>query len=123
MARFSSPVLVVASIVAVGLFLLIKNVSGTVTNEPSLPANTLLVTKTDDTNDGVCDADCSLREAVGAANVSAGDDVINFDLSVFGGPQTMILANGSLKPTGSAMVTINGPGANLLTIKTMPISD
>lgn len=36
---------------------------------------TLTVTKTADTNDGVCDADCSLREAVAAA--SAGD-AINF---------------------------------------------
>jgi CSLREA domain-containing protein len=26
-----------------------------------------LVTKTTDANDGVCDADCSLREAIGAA--------------------------------------------------------
>src|ERR671918_444418 len=30
-------------------------------------AATLTVTKTVDTNDGVCDADCSLREAIGAA--------------------------------------------------------
>ncbi|HEC16626.1 MAG TPA: CSLREA domain-containing protein, partial [Sedimenticola sp.] len=29
------------------------------------------VTKTADTNDGVCDADCSLREAIAAANVSS----------------------------------------------------
>ena len=32
------------------------------------------VTKADDTNDGVCDADCSLREAIAAA--SSGDEII-----------------------------------------------
>jgi len=33
-------------------------------------------TKTSDSADGACDADCSLREAVLAANASAGEDVI-----------------------------------------------
>ena len=32
------------------------------------------VTKTTDTHDGVCDADCSLREAIAAANANAGSD-------------------------------------------------
>jgi len=32
---------------------------------------TLAVTKTGDTNDGICDADCSLREAIAAANSQA----------------------------------------------------
>jgi CSLREA domain-containing protein len=36
-----------------------------------------IVTKTADTNDGVCgDADCSLREAIGAANASAANDIV-----------------------------------------------
>src|SRR5947207_2650268 len=82
------------------------------------PVNTLVVTKTDDTDDGICDADCSLREAVFAANNSTGDDVITFDPSVFGSPQTILLSGGSLQPTTSSMITINGPGARLLTIKT-----
>jgi CSLREA domain-containing protein len=34
------------------------------------------VTKTDDTFDGVCDADCSLREAIEAANVTAGAVIV-----------------------------------------------
>jgi CSLREA domain-containing protein len=42
----------------------------------SFEASTFLVTKTVDTNDAVCDGDCSLREAVGAANASAGGDDI-----------------------------------------------
>ena len=36
-------------------------------------AATLVVTKTEDTNDGVCDADCSLREAVGHFDVRHGN--------------------------------------------------
>lgn len=39
-------------------------------------AATFAVTKTADTADGACDADCSLREAVIAANATAGADVI-----------------------------------------------
>src|SRR4030095_3590474 len=42
--------------------------------------NTFVVTKTADTNDGVCDADCSLREAVVAANTNAGADVVTFNI-------------------------------------------
>ncbi|HLO32553.1 MAG TPA: choice-of-anchor Q domain-containing protein [Anaerolineales bacterium] len=42
---------------------------------------TLVVTKTTDTNDGVCDPDCSLREAIAVA--VAGDTVI-FDASLAG---------------------------------------
>jgi CSLREA domain-containing protein len=43
----------------------------------SIQADTFQVTKTADTNDGTCDLDCSLREAVGAANANAGaDDVL-----------------------------------------------
>ncbi len=36
-----------------------------------------IVTKSDDTNDGVCDADCSLREAVINANACAGHQTIH----------------------------------------------
>jgi CSLREA domain-containing protein len=44
-------------------------------------AATYTVSKTADTNDGTCDADCSLREAVVAANANAGLDTIEFDIS------------------------------------------
>lgn len=43
-------------------------------------AATFTVTKTADTNDGTCDADCSLREAVAAANANASHDTIEFDI-------------------------------------------
>ncbi len=52
------------------------------------PATTLTVTKTADTNDGICDLDCSLREAI----VSSYDgDVIRFDSSLSG--KTITLAS------------------------------
>ena len=41
------------------------------------------VTKTTDTFDAVCDADCSLREAVAAANGTAGDDDIHLPAGVY----------------------------------------
>lgn len=41
-------------------------------------AATYMVSKTVDTNDGVCDADCSLREAIVAANAGSSVDVIVF---------------------------------------------
>ena len=40
---------------------------------PAVQADILTVTKTEDTDDGVCDGDCSLREAIAAA--SAGDGI------------------------------------------------
>jgi CSLREA domain-containing protein len=43
-------------------------------------AATYTVSKTADTNDGTCDADCSLREAVVAANANAGADTITFNI-------------------------------------------
>src|SRR5215831_15527627 len=43
-------------------------------------AATYTVTKTADTNDGVCDADCSLREAIVAANNNPGPDLIAFNI-------------------------------------------
>ena len=41
-----------------------------------------VVTKTADTNDGSCNADCSLREAIVAANANPGGDTIAFDIPV-----------------------------------------
>ena len=46
-------------------------------------AATFTVTKTADTNDGTCDADCSLREAVVAANTGTGADQIELGAGVF----------------------------------------
>src|SRR5512147_992156 len=52
---------------------------------PASPAQaaTFTVTKTADTDDGVCDADCSLREAIRAANAAAGADTISLPAGTF----------------------------------------
>jgi len=51
-------------------------------------AASFVVTKTADTADGTCDADCSLREAIIAANAAAGDDII----TVLAGTYTLTIA-------------------------------
>jgi CSLREA domain-containing protein len=72
--------------------------------------NLWTVTKIADTNDGVCNADCSLREAIAVA--SAGDNVTFSPL--FNAPQTITLSLGDLGVNKN--LSINGPGARLLTI-------
>ena len=51
------------------------------------PSATLVVTKTADTDDGFCDADCSLREAINVANVNGDTTTINF--AIGSGQQTI----------------------------------
>lgn len=77
-------------------------------------AASFIVTKPTDTNDGVCDTDCSLREAITGANNSLGPDTISLPAGVF------VL---TLSPTGDDndnlagdldikdSVTIQGSGA------------
>ena len=73
-------------------------------------AATIVVTTTSDTNDGVCDANCSLREAVSA---SSNGDVIVFS-PLFNSPQTITLTSGQISI--SKNLTIAGPGSSLLTV-------
>lgn len=75
-------------------------------------SQTLTVTKTADTNDGVCDADCSLREAIAAAQSG---DTITFASPLFDTAQTITLTLGELSVSGKTL-TINGTGANRLAI-------
>jgi hypothetical protein len=64
-----------------------------------------------DFNDGVT----SLREAIFVANTVPGADTITFSAALTAaGPATILLTHGELKITDS--LTINGPGADLLTI-------
>jgi CSLREA domain-containing protein len=65
-----------------------------------------VVTKTADTNDGTCNADCSLREAVAAANAAPGDDTITFDATVFATPQIINLTG--VLPNIATNMTIDG---------------
>jgi CSLREA domain-containing protein len=83
-------------------------------------AVTFTVTKTADTDDGVCTAgDCSLREAIFAANDLAGPDTIDFKASVFALPnpvQQIILSADLPELKIEDDLTINGSGARQLII-------
>lgn len=76
-------------------------------------ATDLIVTKTADTADGVCDADCSLREAVIAANTTPGLDRIFLGVGTYeltrAGTGEDAAATGDLDLTES--VEIRGRGA------------
>jgi CSLREA domain-containing protein len=78
-------------------------------------AATYTVTKAADTNDGTCDSDCSLREAIAAANGTVDGDTINFS-TLFDTPQTIILSGTDLIFTNNGSLLINGPGADKLTV-------
>ena len=67
-------------------------------------AATFTVTKTADTNDGTCDADCALREAIIAANAAAGADVI-------------------LLPAGTYILAIPGTGEGAAATGDLNIND
>ncbi len=87
------------------------NASGTSDNSNTITVTTgttRVVTKSADTNDGTCDADCSLREAIAAANPG---DAVTFDAALNG--QTITLSS---QITVDKDITINGPGAANLTI-------
>jgi CSLREA domain-containing protein len=73
-------------------------------------AATVTVTKSEDTADGICDADCSLREAAVAAN---NGDVVVFS-PLFNSPQTITLTGGQI--TIDKNLTVAGTGANLLSV-------
>jgi CSLREA domain-containing protein len=49
----------------------------------ALYGGTWTVTKTEDTDDGACDSDCSLREAVVAANTTPGNDIIELPAGMY----------------------------------------
>jgi uncharacterized protein (TIGR03437 family) len=57
----------------------------------------------------------SLRAAIEGANTANSVDIINFDAALFNRPRTIDLA--SALPAISGDLTINGPGANLLTVR------
>jgi uncharacterized delta-60 repeat protein len=72
----------------------------------------LTVNLPSDNGDGVCDATCTLRDAVAAANNSPGDDTINFAA----GLTNITLNNAEIAIANNGSLTISGPGANVLTI-------
>ncbi len=60
--------------------------------------------------------DCSLRGAISRANSSTDNDTISFDATVFSSAQTITLGGSELSVANNGSLTINGTGANLLTI-------
>ncbi len=77
-------------------------------------ATTFSVTKTADTNDGICDTDCSLREAIIAANTLVGADVISLPTGNY--QLTLAGRNEDFGATGDLDVSddlvINGAGSD-----------
>ncbi|KPK47635.1 MAG: hypothetical protein AMJ77_02510 [Dehalococcoidia bacterium SM23_28_2] len=70
------------------------------------PDTTFTVNSTADPGDGTCDAtECTLREAIAAANASAGTDTIEFNIAG-AGPHT--ISPGSALPTITDPVIIDG---------------
>ena len=80
---------------------------------PPAAAAVFFVTKTADTLDGACDADCSLREAIVAANALPGADVIVLGAGTYtltrAGAGEDAAATGDLDVTGD--LSILGAGA------------
>lgn len=87
------------------LFFFVVMISG-------VQAATVTVTKIADTNDGTCDADCSLREAITAATTNT-DDTIDFTAGLDGGTITL---TSTLQLTNGKNLTIMAPSKGL-TIK------
>lgn len=83
-------------------------------------AATLTVSKTTDTNDGVCDFDCSLREAITVANSNGQTDTIQFATSVnVSGIITLTSALPAIKDEAAAAepdLSIQGPGVSAISV-------
>jgi CSLREA domain-containing protein len=69
------------------------------------PVASAVVTKTADTNDGTCDADCSLREAITAVNAAAGPAAISFNIP---GAGVHTITPTSALPAITGPITIDG---------------
>jgi CSLREA domain-containing protein len=80
---------------------------------------TYIVTKAADAADGTCDSDCSLREAIMAANTNPGADTITLSAKTYtltiGGADENTSATGDLDIAED--LTINGAGAGQTVIK------
>ena len=94
------------------LLMLMFSVSPAAARTPQ-PGPTFTVNFQADKDDGLCSiSDCSLREAINAANAAAGANTINFAANITG---TITLTLGELTIT-DAPVTVTGPGARVLAV-------
>ena len=79
----------------------------------ALQAAIYIPNKSADTNDGACDSDCSLREAITAANQNPGEDVILLHAGTYtltaSGP-----ANGNLQIQGDTVLIGDGAGRTII---------
>jgi CSLREA domain-containing protein len=85
----------------------------------STSAVTFQVTKTADTNDGACDTDCSLREAIVAANATPGADTIVFNVNgtftlTIAGQFEDASAEGDLDITEAVTIVGNGTANTII---------
>jgi len=71
-------------------------------------ADLFVVTKVTDTNDGACDSDCSLREAITDANAAGGNATITFQLNPADAAAWVISPLPSLPPLITDSITIQG---------------
>lgn len=100
-------------VLIIGLFLALSNTA---------QAATYTVTKTADTNDTVCDADCSLREAFDVADGNGQTDTINFNIpssdAGCSGANCTITLTSAIEPAadGGNLTTVTGTGANVITL-------
>jgi CSLREA domain-containing protein/uncharacterized repeat protein (TIGR01451 family) len=92
-----------------------------ITLVPSAPNAVFAVTKTADTNDGACDGDCSLREAISAANAAAGTDTISIPAGTYtltltnaGGNNEDNNATGDLDILGGTVISGAGSAATII---------
>ena len=96
------------------LFVALLTIGLDAKNANHAQAVTYTVTKTADTNDGACDADCSLREAIISANNAPGADVIFIPAGTYifsiEGTDENAAATGDLDITDD--LTINGAGTS-----------
>lgn len=81
-------------------------------------SQTFTVTKTADTNDGICDSDCSLREATIAANSNTGADTISIPAGTYtlniAGSEENASATGDLDITDPVKIQGAGSGQTII---------
>src|SRR5215216_4717200 len=85
---------------------------------PAAYAATYSVTKTADTAVGACDSDCSLREAIIAANAAPGADTITLPAGTFtltrAGAGEDAAATGDLDIAGDLTIAGKGAGTTII---------
>lgn len=80
-------------------------------NAPTADAIVFTVTKTADTNDGACDSDCSLREAINAANATSGPDSILLPAGLYFVSGLVLQDEVTIIGAGAATTILDGNGA------------